>query len=88
MKAAPDGVAFFVCAGVGACWNTAGIHKGAEVAKPEVRNEYARLVSGGGGMCMLVVHEYEAWRGQGSWEYRTFVQLYGRLKSGFARKGG
>lgn len=69
-------------------WNTAGIHKGAEVAKLEVRNEYARLVSGSGGMCRQAVHEHEAWRGQGSWEYRTFVQLNGRLKSGFVRKGG
>ncbi len=54
-------------------WVHAGIHKDAEVGIREVRNECARGVNGGGGMCMLVVHENEAWRGQGSWEYRTFV---------------
>jgi hypothetical protein len=58
-------------------WGHAGIHKEAEVGIREVRNEYARGVSGAG-MCVLVVHEYEAWRGQGSWGYRTFVQVNGR----------
>ncbi|VXB09002.1 conserved hypothetical protein [Bacillus sp. 349Y] len=72
---------------MGACWNTAGIHKGEEVDKREVRNEYARLISGAG-LFVLVVHEHEAWRGQGSWEYRMFVQVNGRLKNGFVRKGG